>query len=271
MARELLRLPGASSGAGIVVTGLGESKALSHQNKVLVLSEPVSIERRELFLLDRLTPHERDLVTRRCIPKLAKKNATIFRQGDAQRGIYLVLSGGVRVFYVAPSGREITRAYWFAGNFIGGPDVFAQSPNMWTAVAIRDTSLLLLPSVSLRTLCERIPNLAIGLIEAMVFKGRCYSAMAQMLGTRSAGERLNRVLLLLSEMYGSATEQGVAINVPITHEEIAHMVGVSRQWVTVGMKRLQADGHIEFGRGKILIRNLDMLSAAPQSDVAQAG
>lgn len=253
------------------MTGFRESKALSHQNKVLVLSEPVSFERRELFLLDRLTPHERELVTRQCIPKLAKKNATIFRQGDTQRGIYLVLSGGVRVFYVAPSGREITRAYWFAGNFIGGPDVFAQSPNMWTAVAIRDTSLLLLPSVSLRSLCERIPNLAIGLIEAMVFKGRCYSAMAQMLGTRSAGERLNRVLLLLAEMYGVSTEQGVAINVPITHEEIAHMVGVSRQWVTVGMKRLQADGHIEFGRGKILVRNLDLLSAALQPDVARAG
>lgn len=231
-----------------------------------MLSDTESLEGREPFLLDHLTPHERDVVIRQCTPKLAKRHSTIFRQGETQKGIYLIMSGGVRVFYVAPSGREITRAYWFAGNFIGGPDVFAQTRNMWTAVAMRDTSLLLLPSSTLRSLCERMPNLAIGLIEAMVFKGRCYAAMAQMLGTRSAGERMTQVLLLLAEMYGTKNADGVIINVPITHEEIAHMVGASRQWVTVGMKRLQADGLIEIGRGRLLIRDFDRLSALSRAD-----
>ncbi len=230
------------------------------RSRVLVLSENESLEGRKPFLLDRLTPQEREHVIRQCTPKLAKRNSTVFRQGEAQKGIFLIMSGGVRVFYAAPSGREITRAYWFAGNFIGGPDVFAQTRNMWSAVAIRDTSLLLLPSATLRMLCARMPNLALGLIEAMVFKGRCYAAMAQMLGTRTAGERMTRVLLLLAEMYGIGTEQGVAINVPITHEEISHMVGATRQWVTIGLKRLQSDGIIEVGRGKLLIRKLDQLA-----------
>ncbi len=230
-------------------------------SQVLVLSETETLEGRKPFLLDRLTPQEHDYVIRQCTPKLAKRNSTVFRQGETQKGIFLILSGGVRVFYAAPSGREITRAYWFAGNFIGGPDVFAQTRNMWSAVAIRDTSLLLLPSATLRSLCARMPNLAIGLIEAMVFKGRCYAAMAQMLGTRTVRERMTRVLLLLAEMYGVQTEEGVAINVPITHEEISHMVGATRQWVTVGLKRLQSDGMIEVGRGKLLIRNPDMLAA----------
>jgi CRP-like cAMP-binding protein len=61
-------------------------------------------------------------------------------------------------------------------------------------------------------------------------------------------------------MYGIETEQGVAINVPITHDEISHMVGATRQWVTVGLKRLQSDGIIEVGRGKLLIRKLDQLA-----------
>jgi CRP-like cAMP-binding protein len=94
----------------------------------------------------------------------------------------------------------------------------------------------------------------------MVFKGRCYAAMAQMLGTRTASERMTRVLLLLAEMYGVKTEDGVAINVPITHEEISHMVGATRQWVTVGLKRLQSDGIIEVSRGKLLIRKPELLA-----------
>lgn len=126
-------------------------------SQVLVLSETETLEGRKPFLLDRLTPQEHDYVIRQCTPKLAKRNSTVFRQGETQKGIFLILSGGVRVFYAAPSGREITRAYWFAGNFIGGPDVFAQTRNMWSAVAIRDTSLLLLPSATLRSLCARMP------------------------------------------------------------------------------------------------------------------
>ena len=234
--------------------------AESSRSKVLVLSEAESLEGRRPFVLDRLTAQEREYVIRRCKPKLARRNSMVFRRGEPQEGIYLILSGGVRVFYAAPTGREITRAYWFAGHFIGGPDVFAQTPNMWSAVAIRDTSLLLLPSATLRSLCAQMPNLALGLIEAMVFKGRCYAAMAQMLGTRTAGERMTRVLLLLAEMYGVTTEDGVAIAVPITHEEISHMVGATRQWVTVGLKRLQSDGIIKVSRGKLFIRKLDLLA-----------
>jgi len=232
------------------------------ETRMLLLSDAERPRERKHSLLDRLTEAERANVIKQCTPRLARRHSTIFRQGEIQKGIYLILSGGVRVFYVAPSGREITRAYWFAGNFIGGPDVFAEMPNMWSAVATRDTSLLLLPSARLRALCERIPNLAIGLIEAMVFKGRCYSAMAQMLGTRSAGERMTQVLLLLADMYGTKSEYGTDINVPITHEEIAHMVGATRQWVTIGLKRLQSQGLIDAGRGKLVIRDADALAVA---------
>jgi CRP/FNR family transcriptional regulator, cyclic AMP receptor protein len=179
-----------------------------------------------------------------------------------QKGIYIVLSGGVRVYFAAPSGREITRAYWFAGHFIGGPDVFAEAPHMWSALAIRDTSLLLIPSAALRNLCGSIPNLAMGLIEAMVFKGRCYAAMAQMLGTRSASQRMTQVLMHLAELYGTETAEGTEIELSLTQEEVAHMVGATRQWVALRLKQLQALDLIWFGRGRLLIRDLDALAKA---------
>lgn len=211
-------------------------------------------------VLDRLTPAERDSFLAKCERRLAKRHSLIFRQGAPQKGIYLLLSGGVRVFYVAPSGREITRAYWYAGNFIGGPDVFGDAPNMWSAIAAHDTSMLFIASPVLRSLCERIPNLAIGLIESMAFKGRSYSAIAQMLGTRSAGERMTQVLLLLAEMYGKECADGTNIDVPITHEEIAHMVGATRQWVTAGLKKLQNENKIDAGRGRLIIRDVRALA-----------
>jgi CRP-like cAMP-binding protein len=227
---------------------------------MLTLSDYNCPRERKHSVLDRLTAVEREYFLGKCERRLAKRHSTIFRQGEPQKGIYLLLSGGVRVFYVAPSGREITRAYWFAGNFIGGPDVFGSAPNMWSAVATRDTSMIFVSSSVLKSLCATMPNLAIGLIEAMAFKGRSYSAIAQMLGTRSANERMTQVLLLLAEMYGTESEQGTDINVPITHEEIAHMVGATRQWVTIGLKRLQDEGVVDARRGKLVVRKVEALA-----------
>src|SRR5260221_11422434 len=101
------------------------------RSKVLVLSETESLEGRKPFLLDHLTAQERDYVIRPCTPKLAKRSSMIFRQGETQKGIFLILSGGVRVFYAAPSGREITRAYWCAGNLIGGPRGCSPTRKRW--------------------------------------------------------------------------------------------------------------------------------------------
>jgi Cyclic nucleotide-binding domain len=46
----------------------------------------------------------------------------LWRQGDVHQGIYLISQGWVRTFYLAPSGREVTLAYWFPGNFVGSRD-----------------------------------------------------------------------------------------------------------------------------------------------------
>jgi CRP/FNR family cyclic AMP-dependent transcriptional regulator len=229
---------------------------------VLVLSDTATLHTRKFNPLSHLTVAERERVLVRCTPRLAKRHSFIFRQGEKQKAIYIILSGGVRVFFAAPSGREITRAYWFPGHFIGGPDVFADAPHMWSAIAIRDTSLLTVPSAELRSLCAAIPNLAMGLIEAMVFKGRCYAAMTQMLGTRSASQRMTQVLMHLAELYGTETAEGTEIKLMLTQEEIAHMVGTTRQWVTLHLKRLQALDIVWFGRGYLLIRNAEALSRA---------
>ena len=99
------------------------------------------------------------------------------------------------MFYSSPSGREITLAYWNPGNFIGGPVVFDTGIHVWSGVAASDSTVFVLRGRVLRELVARIPALAIGIIEGLSFKGQCYSALAQMLGTRSVTERLMHLLL----------------------------------------------------------------------------
>ncbi len=145
----------------------------------------------------------------------------------------------MRVFYTSASGREITLAYWNPGNFVGGPDVLNAGTHMWSGVTATETQVLMLPSRELRQLILEIPALAIGIIEGLSFKGKCYSALAQILGTRSVSERLAHLLLQLAEIYGQPTKNGIFIDAAFTHVDLAHIVGATRQWVTMMLKRLQ--------------------------------
>ena len=190
-------------------------------------------------LMDKLTQRERELVLKQGRRKVLNRGQTLFSQGGKHDGIWLIESGRIRVFYTSPLGREITLAYWHVGNFVGGPEVFEGTVHQWSGVASSNCSVVHLPGKELRSPAVEIPNLAIGLIEGLTFKGKCYSALAQMLGTRSITQRLAHLLLHLVELYGVEDADGRVIAAAFTHADIAHMVGATRQWVTISLKRMQ--------------------------------
>jgi CRP/FNR family cyclic AMP-dependent transcriptional regulator len=191
--------------------------------------------------------------------KVLEPGQLVWSQGDEQTGIYLIGSGRIRSYYAAPSGREVTLAYWFAGNFVGGPDLFGTGPHMWTSVAVERSELTFLPGVALRRLALESPAIAVALLDALAFKARCYSAMAQMLGTRSVTERLHRLLIFLSHIYGVRRGSQIVIGTPFTHGDFANLIGSTRQWVTVQLARLQEDGIIRYDREMISILNIAAL------------
>jgi CRP/FNR family transcriptional regulator, cyclic AMP receptor protein len=177
----------------------------------------------------------------------------VWRQGDVHEGIYLINSGRIRTFYLAPSGREVTLAYWFPDNFVGAPDLFGGGPQIWCSSATQKTVTTFLPGPALRKLALEHAPIAVALLDALAFKARCYSAMAQMLGTRSATERLEHLLAFLAMAYGLKGDDGIMITASLTHAELASLIGSTRQWVTVQFARLQDRGIIRYNRGLILV------------------
>jgi CRP-like cAMP-binding protein len=215
--------------------------------QALLLVESHSLVGGPSPLLQFLTPRERELVLSHGRRRVLNRGQTLFNQGAAHEGIYLIESGRIRVFYTAPSGREITLAYWHPGNFVGGPEIFGSGVHLWSGVAATNSGVL------------QIPSLAIGLIEGLTFKGKCYSGLAQMLGTRSITERLAHLLLHLVDTYGVKDGDGILIGAAFTHADLAHMVGATRQWVTISLKRLQDQGVVICRKSRIIVRRPDVL------------
>ena len=228
------------------------TSAAPRPNAFLLAESPSATQERPQ-LLSRLSPKEREMVLRLGQRKVIERGKPVFTQGEPHDGIYLVESGLVKVFYTAPSGREITLAYWYPGNFVGGPDIYAGGAHIWSGIAARTSSVLALKGQDLRLLIERFPGLALGVIDGLVFKGKCYSALAQMLGTRSVTERLFRLLDVLCDIYGIAESDGLLIGAAFSHEDLAHMVGATRQWVTVSLNRLGEQGIVRLPKGRIVV------------------
>jgi CRP/FNR family cyclic AMP-dependent transcriptional regulator len=253
---------GAGPPAGFDVSDIGDETA------GIILAEDDELVARRASLIDQLPPEARARVVAYGERRSFERGAALFHQGDPHDGIAVIESGLIRSFYTAPSDREITLAYWLPGNFVGGPDIFGGGVHMWSAVAAKRSVVTWLPGAGLRDLAREVPDLALGIIDALVFKARCYSSLAQMLGTRSLTQRLAQVLLHLAHTYGfeeSEGGNGIVIAAAFTHAEIANLIGATRQWVTISLNRLQSAGVLTQKRGLLVIRRLDRLSAAASS------
>ena len=210
-------------------------------------------------LFEALSQPEREIVLKHGCRRVFYRGKTLFSQGSKNDGIFLIETGRIRVFYTAPSQREITLAYWLPGNFVGGPEIFGSGMHQWSGVATSNSSVVHLSAKNLRKLVVEVPNLAIGLIEGLTFKGKCYSALAQMLGTRSITERLAQLLLHLVNLYGVKDADGILIGAAFTHSDLAHMVGATRQWVTISLRRLHEKNVLISRNSRIVVRRLDAL------------
>jgi len=229
------------------------------RDSALFLSESVVGLNVGAHFLDRLSDSEARQVATTGRRVNVGRGRIVFAQGECHDGIFIIRRGQVRVFYQAPSGREITLAYWTAGHFIGGPEIAGRGVHIWSGIAMENCEIQVLQGADVQRLLTEMPNFALALIDGLIAKGKCYSSMAQILGTRSVIERLGQYLLILSELHGVTDADSIVINRKITHDQIAAMVGSTRQWVTMMMKRLQSKRIISIKGSVIRIIRPDLL------------
>lgn len=221
----------------------------------------VEVEENPNFL-GRLQTEDRETVVARGIRYEYAPGEHFFYQGELHEGIHVIQAGRVRSYYASPSGREITLAYWTPGHFVGGPQIFGGGHHMWSSVAVTESSALWISGNDLRDLINEIPDLAVALIDGLVHKGKCYSALLQLIGTRQMRSRLAHLLLTLVERHGvEDAEAGSVIGPRFTHEELAGMIGATRQWVSATMDQFEESGLVTRRAGRIAIVDKEGLRA----------
>jgi CRP/FNR family transcriptional regulator, cyclic AMP receptor protein len=185
----------------------------------------------------------------------------IVRQGDAVSSLFLVTAGAVRLSSVTASGREIVVGLLCRGDLFG-ESALLDDPSLVRAEAVGPTTVLALPIPSLRATLERTPATAeelLRLIAARLHRtsAALEDAMAADLPTRVVGR-----LRELADDHGVPGPNGVRLRVPLTQDELARMVGASRESVNRTVGELTARGVVRSGGGRIVITDPDALRNA---------
>ena len=206
-------------------------------------------------ILESLCTQTRQSFERCAVERRFSRGEVLFQQGRIHTSTFFIRTGLVKTFYHSPEGREMTMAHWSRGSMVGGPEFFDTCPHVWSAVAIANTIALEISGAELERLFHQHRDLTEYIVHGLAFKVHWLSVMLQIMGTESVTDRIAHLLLQLARLYGSETAEGVALGYPFSQEDLANMVGSSRQWVNRTLCRFQSAGLISMQGRRLTLLN----------------
>ena len=185
----------------------------------------------------------------------------IVRQGDRVSSLFLVTSGAVRLSSVTASGREIVVGLLCRGDLFGESALLGD-PSLVRAQAVGPTTVLALPIPSMRAMLERTPATAEELLRLIAARLHRTSAALEDAMAADLPSRVVGRLRELADDHGVPGPHGVRLRIPLTQDELARMVGASRESVNRTIGALVARGVVRSGGGRFVITDPDALRDA---------
>lgn len=190
-------------------------------------------------------------------PVTRKKDEILFYEGEPAHGIYILRSGQLRLMATTVVGKLITTGLGEPGDILGAAALFAGSDFPVTVKAMTQCELEYMKRDDFLMFLEENANLQLKLLQRLstdALKQTRYLALGR---GEPAIRRLEYLLLDLSKTCGEPTANGGSVSLKwmFSGEEVAELVGVSRQWACKLMAQLKQNDIIKLKRGKVLVIN----------------
>lgn len=187
--------------------------------------------------------------------------AVLFVEGQNPRGVYMLCKGRVKLTMASAEGKTIIVRVVEAGELLGLHSVISGDTHEVTAKTLQPCQVDFVRRDDFLKLSREYADVAVNAMEQFgnYYRGACQQI--RYLGlTTSAAEKL-ACFLLESAVRGQQTQQGTRFNLSLTHEEIAQVVGLTRETVTRGLTEFRSKNLIATKGPSILIRNKPALEA----------
>jgi CRP/FNR family transcriptional regulator, cyclic AMP receptor protein len=191
------------------------------------------------------------------------RGTVLFHQGDPGDAVFVIESGAIKVSNLSPDGREAVMALLGPGEVLGELSIFEPGVRTSDATAIEDTVALVLSHDHFRPFLEAHPAVAIHLLEVLALRLRETNEALQDAIFSDVPGRLAKRFLDLAGRYGVEDADGTLIELALTQEELAQMVGAARESVNKAVASFVARGWLAMrGRKYVVTDEASLLRRA---------
>lgn len=215
------------------------------------MQQEVFLSLKKIPLLEKLPDEALNALAAKAKAIKFAKQAVIISEGDKGNSLYIILSGKVRVFSSDDKSKEVTLLIQGAGSYFGELALLGDEPRSASIEALEKTVCATLTKSEFKAWLLVYPEVAIGLLSDLSDKIRYLTEKVKQLALSNVYERTIKVL---QEMAVQEGEVWVVANKP-TQQELANMVGSSREMVNKVMKELTKGGYVVIKDKTLRIEN----------------
>jgi CRP/FNR family transcriptional regulator, cyclic AMP receptor protein len=188
------------------------------------------------------------------------RGEVLFHEGDPGDSLYVVLRGKIKLGRTSGDGRENLVAVLGPGEMFGELSLFDPGPRSAGATALVDSTLLGLSQDELTPWLATRPDVARALLRAIARRlRRTNDSMSDLVFSDVPG-RVAKALLDLSARFGTAADDGIHVAHDMTQEELAQLVGASRETVNKALADFAGRGWLRLEARAVVLTNVERLS-----------
>jgi len=197
------------------------------------------------------------------------KGSSIYLPADAADSALLLADGRVRLCSNTSDGKQSILAFIEAGELFGELALIEKGEREERAEAVTNATVLLIPGDLLRSMMESSASLTLGVTKLIGMRRKRIERRLKSLLFHNNRDRLTHLLTELIEQYGNATTAGVELSVRLSHQDMASVIGATRETVTTLLGEMQSEGLLKISRQKLTVLDLPRLTGV--SPGGQAG
>jgi CRP/FNR family transcriptional regulator len=188
-----------------------------------------------------------------------KKGQIIFTQNSSPHGLYVIYSGKVKIYQLSENGKEQIVRMAKTGDVIGYRSLLSDERYSSSAEAITESNICFIPKDLFMGIMNNNPSVTQGLMKHLTRDLKYAENMITGLAQKTVRERMAEALLFIKETYGFENDNKT-INVVLTREEIANLVGTATETAIRLLSVLKSQKLIDFDGKKIKLLNIPQLT-----------
>lgn len=183
----------------------------------------------------------------------------IYHSGDRAERLYVVAAGKVKLLRHTHLGKDILLDVLKSREFFGTLSTLGEEKYLETAAALTAVCTLSIDTAQFRRILEEFPSVSVAVLDTMSSRLQDAQDMVHQLSAHTVEQRIAFTLVKLAEKLGEWKEFGLLIQMPLSRDDLAMMVGTTTETSSRVMSQFQKKGLIRSGRQWVAVTDLDKL------------